>query len=153
MPRVTTEWFALDSFQNLVFSIARFYEYTGNYPEKITVVSHGFKEFRFKELHRKAIAFPEGRFEFVGIDPPVMRTESAEKVRASEKETSGEWERDPYACTVEGALWEKRKSRGWSKRGNGYWDRCEEMRGLLTWCPSGGQKWFEGSLPWRIVKE
>lgn len=45
--RVTTEEFALDSYQNLLFAIARFREFTGNYPQKITVVGYGMKRNRF----------------------------------------------------------------------------------------------------------
>ncbi|RPA70952.1 hypothetical protein BJ508DRAFT_319991 [Ascobolus immersus RN42] len=149
LPRVTTEWHALDSYQNLLFSIARFHEYTNNYPSKITVISHDFKKHRFVDVHRKAVGFPEERFEFIGIDPPVMSTDAAEGVKKSEGKTVEQWEADPYACDETGVLVEKRKTRGWSRRGDGYWDRCEEMRELLTFCPSGGVKWFEGSLPWR----
>ncbi|KAJ2346089.1 hypothetical protein GGF43_005063, partial [Coemansia sp. RSA 2618] len=36
--RVATEEFARDSFENVLFSIARFRELTGNYPDRITVV-------------------------------------------------------------------------------------------------------------------
>lgn len=66
--RTTSENFALDSFQNLLFSIARFHEVTGSYPTNITVVGFGMKKPRFQELHRKAIRWPEERFEYVGID-------------------------------------------------------------------------------------
>lgn len=66
--RATSEGYALDSFQNLLFSIARFHEFTGNYPEKITVVGYEMKRARFVELHRPAIGWPEDRFTYVGID-------------------------------------------------------------------------------------
>lgn len=73
--RMTTENFALDSYQNLVFSIARFREYTGSYPERITVVGYGMKKSRFEELHAKALRWPvksfirgQKRFHYVGID-------------------------------------------------------------------------------------
>jgi len=38
--RVTIDGAALDSFQNVLFSIARFRELTGVYPTRITVVGH-----------------------------------------------------------------------------------------------------------------
>lgn len=66
--RVTTEDDALDSFQNLLFSIARFHEYTGRYPSRITVVGYEFKRRRFTELHRAALRWPEDRFRYIGID-------------------------------------------------------------------------------------
>lgn len=66
---MTTENHALDSFQNLLFSIARFHEYTGRYPEKITVVGYQMKRQRFVDLHRAAIRWPRDKFEYIGIDP------------------------------------------------------------------------------------
>lgn len=73
--RMTTENFALDSYQNFLFSIARFREYTGSFPERITVVGYGMKRSRFEELHAKAIRWPvkssirgQRRFHYVGID-------------------------------------------------------------------------------------
>lgn len=65
---MTTEDDALDSFQNLLFSIARFHEYTGRYPSRITVVGYEFKRRRFTELHRAALRWPEDRFRYIGID-------------------------------------------------------------------------------------
>ena len=65
---MTTEDDALDSYQNLLFSIARFHEYTGRWPSRITVVGYEFKRRRFTELHRAALRWPADRFEYVGID-------------------------------------------------------------------------------------
>src|SRR5262249_48214747 len=36
--RATTEEFALDSFENVLFSLCRFHEFTGGWPRRITVV-------------------------------------------------------------------------------------------------------------------
>lgn len=44
--RVTTEEFALDSYQNLLFGIMRFKEVTGRWPAKITVVGYEMKRRR-----------------------------------------------------------------------------------------------------------
>lgn len=73
--RMTTESFALDSFENFLFSMARFREFTGKYPERITIVGYGMKANRFEELHAKAIRWPtkgfirgDKRFNYVGID-------------------------------------------------------------------------------------
>lgn len=59
----------MDSFQNLLFSIARFREYTGHFPEKITVVGYEMKRSRFVNLHRAAIRWPLNKFQYIGIDP------------------------------------------------------------------------------------
>ena len=66
--RAATEGHALDSFQNLLFSLARFREYTGRWPARVTVVGYEMKRQRFTELHRAALRWPVGRFEYVGID-------------------------------------------------------------------------------------
>jgi hypothetical protein len=44
--RVTTEEYALDSYQNLLFAIARFREVVGEWPGRITVVGYGMKRRR-----------------------------------------------------------------------------------------------------------
>ena len=66
--RVTTEEYARDSYENLLFSICRFYEVTGAYPEDITVVGYEFKRERFETVHREAIRFPKSRFALFGRD-------------------------------------------------------------------------------------
>ncbi|GAA5821038.1 hypothetical protein JCM10212_006520, partial [Sporobolomyces blumeae] len=66
--RVTTEDFAMDSMQNVLFSIARFKEFTGHYPTFITVVGYGMKSLRYKTLHRLAVRWPSAQFRYIGID-------------------------------------------------------------------------------------
>ena len=69
-PRVTTEATedpALDSFQDVLFFIARFRELTGAYPTRIAVVGHDFKRRRFERLHRLALRWPKFRFTYIGI--------------------------------------------------------------------------------------
>jgi len=68
-PRATSENYALDSYQNLLFGVARFKEYTGRYPAKITVVGYAMKQRRFEHLHRQAIRWPINKFSYIGIDP------------------------------------------------------------------------------------
>lgn len=82
--RATTEPYALDSYQNLLFSVARFREYTGRYPSKITVVGYDFKRRRFEELHRAAMRWPNSKFEYVGID---AEGEDLDVARAGEVST------------------------------------------------------------------
>ena len=79
--RATTEDFALDSYQNLLFSIARFHEYTGHYPRFITVVGYEMKRRRFIDLHRAALHWPASRFNYIGID-----AEGEEALKAKEGE-------------------------------------------------------------------
>lgn len=68
--RATTEDFARDSFENLLFGICRFFECVEKPPERVTVVSWEFKRERFG-LHRDAILLPESRFLFKGVNNPV----------------------------------------------------------------------------------
>ena len=65
------EDYALDSFQNLLFSLARFHEVVSGpyrWPEKITVIGFEMKRRRFEELHRKAIRWPSSNFHYIGVD-------------------------------------------------------------------------------------
>jgi hypothetical protein len=82
--RVTTEDHALDSFQNLLFSIARFHEYTGDYPTKITVVGYEFKRARFTNLHRAALRWPKDKFHYIGVDPDSEHNVTAEQGEVSQ---------------------------------------------------------------------
>jgi hypothetical protein len=75
--RSTTENYALDSFQNLLFSIARFHEFTGHFPSTITVVGYEFKKPRFTDLHREALRWPRDKFNYVGVDPKDGHREDA----------------------------------------------------------------------------
>lgn len=45
--RATTEEFALDSFENVLFSLARFKEMTGRWPERMTVIGFEMKRARY----------------------------------------------------------------------------------------------------------
>jgi len=74
-PRVTTETYALDSYQNLLFSLARFHEITGRYPLQVTIIGYEMKRRRFEELHRAALRFPATNFEYIGIEPPASDEE------------------------------------------------------------------------------
>ena len=71
--RTTTENHALDSFQNLLFSIARFREVTGHYPNRITVIGYEMKRRRFENLHLAFIRWPSidgvEQWRYIGIDP------------------------------------------------------------------------------------
>jgi hypothetical protein len=86
-----TEEYARDSFENLLFSIARFREIAGRDPGSIEVVGWGFKEARF-DLHRTAIRWPEQSFTYHGINDPddlIAAVHAEAKVR-------DEFARDPF---------------------------------------------------------
>lgn len=68
--RMEKEEFARDSYENLLFSICRFYQLTNHYPRLVTVVSWAFKATRF-QLHRDAIRFPRARFRFDPFNDPI----------------------------------------------------------------------------------
>ena len=78
--RATTEDAALDSFQNVLFSIARFRELTGTYPTRITIVGHNFKRRRFEQLHRHALRWPKLHFTYEGVP---LGSEADEREAAS----------------------------------------------------------------------
>lgn len=112
--RAFTEDYALDSFQNLLFSIMRYHELalaalaatataadgataadaaagteheaktSSSWPEKITVIGFEMKRKRFVELHRTALRWPEARFEYIGVD----LADSEKSQRAAQGEVS-----------------------------------------------------------------
>lgn len=66
--QVFIEEFAKDSFENVLFSLCKFKEVTGNYPEIMTFVGFEFKRFRFENLHfEKALNFKN--YNYIGFDP------------------------------------------------------------------------------------
>ena len=68
----------------------------GRYPKKITIVGFDFKAARFTELHRVAIGFPDGQFEYSGVTPalPFDRQTAA----TGEAAVMRTFEQDPYGC-------------------------------------------------------
>jgi len=144
--RTTTEEFATDSFENLMFSIARFHEVTGRYPKKITVVSFSFKMRRFKTLHAPALRWPSNRFAYIGVDPPASTGFDLEGASAGElKNSAVPFEGDPYGCSSE-VLQNKRKGRNPFKRTPPYALSCPDMKYLLHFC--GPELVPEDRVPW-----
>lgn len=135
--RAFTEEHARDSFENVLFGLCRFFELTGHFPSSIVVVGYDFKKDRFDELHRRALRWPGGRFNYVGT--PAL-TEGAE---AGEAATASAFELDPYGCHP--PLSEKRASRDPFADGGYAGERCPEMAELLAWCGPGV---YAGPLPW-----
>lgn len=63
------EEFARDSYENVLFSLIRFYKLFHKYPKVITVVGFEFKEPRFVELHLKTLGYTGDNVEYIGIGP------------------------------------------------------------------------------------
>ncbi|RDX70217.1 hypothetical protein CR513_50562, partial [Mucuna pruriens] len=138
--RALTEEHARDSFENLLFSICRFRELTGTYPQNITVVSYDFKEKRFAQLHRSAIRFPESRFFYAGT--PATSNARAGALKG-EKLVRTQFERDPYGC--QGSLYHKKLKRDPFHRSIPYPNGCPEIEALFRYC---GSTPYPRALPW-----
>lgn len=138
--RALTEEHARDSFENLLFSVCRFRELTGTYPQNITVVGYDFKEERFVRLHRSAIGFPEARFFYSGTPSSPNSREAALK---GEELVRTQFRDDPYGCM--GSLRHKKLGRDPFHRSIPYPRGCPEIEGLFKYC---GTTVYPGSLPW-----
>lgn len=66
---INTEEYALDSFDNLLYSILRFKEITEWYPKHITIVGFGFKESRFLNYHARALDIPKDIIRYISYEP------------------------------------------------------------------------------------
>jgi len=142
--RVFLEEFARDSYENLLFSLCRFREIVGKYPEKVTVVGFGFKKKRFTNLHRRAVAFPESNFTYIGLRP-AHKNFDHNKAQDGEKAAVNGFAQDMYACSTP-SLAKKRKSRNPFSRTIPYPLACPEMKELLNWC--GPELFDETKVPW-----
>jgi hypothetical protein len=135
--RATTEEFARDSFENLLFGICRFKECVGRYPKRVTLVGWAFKKQRF-DNHRAAIKFPKSRFKFLGVNNPLDIKEAED----GERITVAAFRQDPYGIrdrpdesdpntdkTV--YLAEKRRKRGPFGRQHPYAASCPEQKEMF----------------------
>ncbi|EFJ08352.1 hypothetical protein SELMODRAFT_131690 [Selaginella moellendorffii] len=138
--RAVTEEYARDSFENLLFSICRFRELTGQYPQNITVVSYHFKQHRFVALHRSALKFPRERFAYLGTLPAISTAAAAARGELFVQE---QFRKDPYGCI--GQLREKRIKRDPFARLIPYPAGCPEIANLFTYC---GSSVISRRLPW-----
>lgn len=88
--RAVLEEYALDSFLNVQYSLHRFRDIAGAWPERVTVCGWGFKQRRIAELHREALGW-SAPFDYLAVnDPPNL-----DVVRGREAETCAQFEADP----------------------------------------------------------
>ncbi|ORX57930.1 hypothetical protein BCR36DRAFT_344821 [Piromyces finnis] len=143
--RATSEEFAKDSYENLIFSICRYHEFTGKYPKFITLISYPYKQYRFFNLHRKAIKYPENKFQFVGITYDLIDEDNSSKIFPEKitempdnlpdfevKHSINNFKKDPFGC--EGVLKQKKIDRNPFNRNNPYSNSCPELKGILEYC-------------------
>ncbi|KAI0344192.1 hypothetical protein BDW22DRAFT_1327305 [Trametopsis cervina] len=143
--RTTTDPYALDSLQNLLFALARFAEHTGgHYPSRITVVGLALKQPRFERLHRAALRWPGVRFVYVGVDAE-GQGEGAKDGEMTHGYTP--FTHDTYGC--HGSLASKRRARNPHHRVPPYALSAPALAPLLAWCPEDDPTAvFPGVLPW-----
>lgn len=142
-PRLIAEEYARDSYENILFSICRFHEVTGSYPERISVVGFAYKRRRFVELHRQSVRFPVSRFSYYGIDVAAAnRNEREGPPSLSDERTYRITAADPYLCVANRLV---RHERNPSSHSPPYLLTCPALEPLLLHC---GPQWFSGPLPW-----
>jgi hypothetical protein len=136
------EEYARDSYENLLFGIARFREFVGHYPASLDIVGWKFKRERF-DLHREAIKWPlsGGRYAYHGVNDP----DNLDQSLAGEAETIAQFRSDPFG--TEEPLRGKRERRDPFLRGSPYASTCPEIADLLKHRTMGGIA-FDGELPW-----
>lgn len=135
--RAASETFARDSFENLLFSICRFREVTGGYPEAIAAVSWAFKRARF-ELHARALRYERFTFEAVGQPDDLDAAIEGERTRGI-----GPFSEDPYGRGD--LLSRKRRERDPFGSRPPYGTTCPEIAGLIA---HAGPGIYDGPLPW-----
>mmetsp|Transcript_15873 Transcript_15873/g.47347 ORF Transcript_15873/g.47347 Transcript_15873/m.47347 type:complete len:351 (-) Transcript_15873:38-1090(-) len=147
--RAVTEEFARDSFENLLFSLCRFKEVAGAYPQRVTVVSFDFKERRFVELHAPALGLPPAHFDFAGVAPRSPKFD-ADAAAAGEAAAAAAFRADPYGCA--GDLWTKKRARDPFHRAPPYAQTCPELSVLFEACgrAANASKVDFRRLPWFV---
>ena len=156
---ITTEEFALDSFDNLLYSIARYNETTSYYPEYITICGFGFKEERFLKYHAEAIDFPINKITYLS-NGPYPNYETKEEMdqyfnnlqKAENKNALNLFAKDWYG-TCE-PLYQKKASRNKYRRTPRY-EILENMHlngEKIVDSRSHFNLYIKGKMPWSINK-
>lgn len=127
--RTTTEEFSRDSFDNVLFSLARFYECTGRFPDKLSIISWIFKQKRFRH-HVQTVSWPLDKFVFVGVGTP----DDLQTALTAEARTIAAFKKDPTGqANHSGSLGEKKDARNPYRRHHGYESSCPPLVPLLRW--------------------
>jgi hypothetical protein len=114
--RVFSEEFALDSHDNLLFSMCRFQQLTGHQPQHVVVAGFGFKQKRFSEIHRVSAGLSASAFEYIDVNPlndellvSQLGVEEAKRQTKLIDFALPPYRSDPFGCGPE--LRNKRRSR------------------------------------------
>lgn len=141
LDRATTEEFARDSFENVLFLICRFYEVHKNYPVQVSVVGFEFKRARFVDLHlRAALRFLSKNISYHGNAPTPEDADADtyfEELRASE----AKFAYTPFSTDLYGVrppLSDKRAARNPFNRYHGYASSNPQLRAFFSAMESGG---------------
>jgi hypothetical protein len=139
--RVFTEDFARDSFENVLFSICRFYQITGYYPFHITVLGFPFKKWRFEDLHRSAIGFPQERFSYHCVGGNTTGLSNNGRPSGWENDSTRPFiydsavqlfQQDKFGCSVE--LAQKRRDRNPFSNVPPYMQSCLQLNPSFFCC-------------------
>ncbi|WPH01794.1 Hypothetical protein R9X50_00464700 [Acrodontium crateriforme] len=145
-----TENLATDSYQNLLFSILKFKNVTGNYPKNITIFTHAFKNKRFLECHVPALKWPSNRVQVQGINPPFTLNELQEVERFEHLRAYRAFkEENLYGRAA--ALAQKQLDRNWDPEALHRLtvDLEQSVQDLVHWTGgSTGLEIFPHMLPW-----
>jgi hypothetical protein len=130
-----------------MFSLCRFHEVTGSYPESVTIISFSFKRQRFEQMHAGALQWPTHRLRYIGVDPPTSSGfDPDEAARGEAQNAARPFESDPYGCHSE-VLQNKRKGRNPFFRTSPYPLSCPDMAELLEHC--GPELISKDRVPWK----
>ena len=142
--RSTAEEFARDSFENLLFGIARFRECTGHYPRSIAVVGWKFKRERF-DFHRQTVRWPDDdqHFKYQGVNDP----DDLDGSLQGEAKVLTAFKQDPFG--TEEPLRSKRDRRNPFHQKAPYAETCPEIASLLNPTPTNKET-TENLLPWEF---
>ncbi|KAK6454044.1 uncharacterized protein RJT20DRAFT_65379 [Scheffersomyces xylosifermentans] len=145
LSRITTEEFSRDSFENVLFSICRYYEVHGSYPAEIVVIGFEFKRERFLKYHlEKALRFPTSRVAYIGNAPDpkdlaeLERKAYFEDLEKSEYNFAVKFFKDDW-YGVRNPLAKKKSGRNPFNRYHGYGISNPELAEFLNAIRDGGE--------------
>lgn len=151
---INNEEFALDSFENLSYSICRFKEITHHFPQKIIIIGFGFKKERFINYHAKALDIPPEMIEYISIEPkPLNYTEKQLEVyfddvkKMENKNALKLFQNDWYG--QQSPLFDKKLNRNPYCSIANYKDLdFLKLNDIVTDSESHYDKYIKGKMPW-----